>query len=218
MLPRFKDPSLLERALTHRSAVPVRGVGSSTSNERLEFLGDAVLELATTTFLFDKYLDKNEGALTAYRSALVNTQMLASVAQELGLGEKLHLSSGEEQGGGRENTNLLADTFEAVIGALYLDQGFDVVVTWLENILFTRIDVVVAEQLYKDPKSHLQELVQAEKQPPPQYRVIKTSGPDHDKRFTVSVSVNGSTLAKGTGTSKQAAQQDAAKNALKTLS
>jgi len=213
-LPKFKDKELLTRALTHRSALNEKNSSAEVSNERLEFLGDAVLELATTNFLFQKYPQEAEGILTAYRSALVKTETLAIVATNLNLGEKLHMSKGEEATGGRTNIGILADTTEAFLGALYLDQGFDIVVSLLEEILFPNIDEIIKKKLYKDAKSYLQEVVQADGFDTPTYEVITEVGPDHDKEFTVSVNVGGSVVANGTGKSKQNAQQDAARKAL----
>lgn len=210
----FTNTDLLTKALTHRSATKLKTVGAPDSNERLEFLGDAVLELATTEFLFDKYPQKAEGELTAYRSALVKTTMLAEVASELDLGSKIYMSNGEESSGGRSNPHLLADTFEAVVGALYLDQGYAVVVRFLQAVLFPKITAVIATKSYKDAKSILQEHIQSQKLPTPTYEVIDEVGPDHDKEFTVRVLVEGTELAIGAGKSKQQAQQNAAEQAL----
>ncbi len=217
MLPKFKNLSLFTTALTHRSALnepSISGTSSTISNERLEFLGDAVLELVITNFLFEKFPDQPEGTLTAYRSALVRTETLAQVATELGLGEKLFLSKGEEAGGGRENISLLADTFEAVVGALYLDQGIDVVISFIEKVLTPKFEVIKEKKLYKDSKSALQELLQAQGIEAPVYELIDEQGPDHAKVFTVSVKVKGEVAGLGTGNSKQVAQQQAATQAL----
>lgn len=214
-LPKFNDTSLLEQALTHRSALNEKNSTSQVSNERLEFLGDAVLELATTRFLFDKYPNDPEGTLTAYRSSLVKTETLAQTALELGLGEKLHMSKGEEATGGRTNIGILADTMEAFLGALYLDQGLDIVVSLLETALFPNIEEIIKKKLYKDAKSYLQEIVQALGHETPTYEVITEVGPDHDKEFTVSVNVGDTVIATGSGKSKQHAQQAAARKAVK---
>jgi ribonuclease-3 len=214
-LPEFKNQELLIRALTHISALNEKNSSAEVSNERLEFLGDAVLELATTKFLFDKYPTEPEGILTAYRSSLVKTESLAQVALNLNLGEKLHMSRGEEATGGRTNIGILADTTEAVLGGLYLDQGIDAVVTLLEVILFPNIDEIIKKRLYKDAKSYLQELVQALGFETPRYDVITEVGPDHDKEFTISVSVNNAVAGRGSGKSKQHAQQAAASEAVK---
>lgn len=217
MLPTFSDQSLLDKALTHRSALNEKGSSITESNERLEFLGDAVLELSTTRFLFDKFPHEPEGTLTAYRSALVKTTSLATVAETLELGKMLKMSKGEEATGGRTNPSLLADTFEAVIGALYLDQGYDAADAFLHKHLFTTVDAMLKERLYKDPKSDLQEQVQAKGFETPQYVVVNEAGPDHDKEFTVAVHVGGKPVAEGTGRSKQQAQQAAAQAALKSF-
>lgn len=213
-IPAFKNEALLTNALTHRSALNENNESADISNERLEFLGDAVLELITTEFLYNKFPNKPEGILTAYRSALVKTTTLAKVATRLGLGEALYMSKGEEATGGRTNEGLLADTMEAVIGALYLDQGLQNVSEFLHTELFTEIDLILKNKLYKDPKSHLQEVVQALGHETPEYQVITEKGPDHDKEFTIQVIVDGKKVATGIGTSKQRAQQDAAQKAL----
>lgn len=216
-LPSFRNPDLLMIALSHRSSLNEQSSGttSTESNERLEFLGDAVLELVTTQFLYDKLPSEPEGMLTAYRSALVKTTTLAEVARELGLGERLYMSKGEEATGGRNNEGLLADVMEAVIGALYLDQGLEAVIEFLKVHLFVRFDEILAQRLYKDHKSMLQEVVQAQGLPTPAYEVIKEEGPDHEKEFTVQVLVNGQVKGSGLGKNKQQAQQQAAMAALK---
>lgn len=214
MLPTFHDQSLLINALTHRSALNENLSTAPQSNERLEYLGDAVLELAATKFLFTKFPDHPEGDLTAFRSALVRTTTLAEVATALKLGDQLFMSKGEEAGGGRKNEGLLANTFEAVTGALYLDQGFETVEQFLTENLFYKMDDIYEHKLYKDAKSLLQEIVQAKGLITPEYTVIKEEGPDHDKMFTVQVSVNSAIIATGVGKSKQLAQQAAARQAL----
>jgi ribonuclease-3 len=216
-LPPFRRQSLLVTALTHRSALNEQTSTSNESNERLEFLGDAVLELATTEFLFAECPEEAEGTLTAYRSALVKTTTLAEVALELGLGEQLFMSKGEEATGGRTNPSLLADTLEAVIGGLYMDQGGDAVKTFLQEHLFPKFAEIKALKLYKDSKSQLQELVQSQGFEAPSYEVVSQVGPDHDKEFTVSVLVGGEAKGTGTGKSKQLAQQAAAAAALEVL-
>jgi ribonuclease-3 len=213
MLPTFNNDSLFQTALTHRSALNENSQAKD-SNERLEFLGDAVLELLTTKFLFNSFPEDNEGILTSYRSALVKTTSLAAVAEQLGLGQKLKMSKGEEATGGRTNPSLLADTFEAVLGALYLDQGLEAVEAFLHQELFTNLDRILKEKLYKDPKSELQEKVQSMGFLTPSYEVIDQNGPDHDKTFTVSVTVGDKVIGKGSGKSKQQAQQAAAEAAL----
>lgn len=220
MIPDFKDPQLLVTALSHRSALNEKsqsGTTANTSNERLEFLGDAVLELAATLYLYEDRPDEDEGKLTAYRSALVRTETLASLAKELKLNEKMFLSKGEEQGGGRDNESLLADLMEAVIGAIYLDQGFNVVQEFLAEHLFPKFNQILANKSYKDQKSLLQEEVQALSLSTPVYRVVKAIGPDHNKEFTIEVLVDDEVWGVGLGHSKQLAQQAAASQALKKL-
>ena len=210
------NPKLLETALTHRSALnePSSGTSSKVSNERLEFLGDAVLELVVTRFLFKELPQEPEGKLTALRSALVRTETLAEVALELGLGEKLYMSKGEEATGGRANSSLLANTFEAVIGALYLDQGFQAVEKFVDKYLLPKLDKIKQEKLYKDAKSLLQEIVQAQGYSTPEYEVLSAQGLDHAKTFTVAVKIGNKNFGQGCGSSKQAAQQEAARQAL----
>lgn len=216
-IPDFINQDLLITALTHRSALNEQGSTSKESNERLEFLGDAILELATTKFLFHQFPDVQEGLLTAYRSALVKTETLAKVARILELGEKLYMSKGEEATGGRDNDSLLADSMEAVIGALYLDQGFAAAEKLLQEVLFIEFEQILQQKLYRDSKSHLQEIIQAKGYSTPSYEVVSEIGPDHDKTFTVNVLVNNEVVATGTGSSKQRAQQAAAQAALEKL-
>ncbi len=215
MLPAFQSDSLYQTALVHRSFL--NETDSTESNERLEFLGDAVLELATTQFLYAAYPAANEGVMTSYRAALVKTVTLAEVAKELGLDQELKMSKGEERSGGRENPSLLADTFEAVLGALYLDQGFDVCVSFLQEVLFPRFDQILKDETYKDYKTTLQELVQAQGKSTPIYVTVNESGPDHLKTFTVEVRIDGEAIGSGVGKSKQDASQEAAKLALEKL-
>lgn len=220
MLPEFKNQDLLITALTHRSALNEKeqsGTTASESNERLEFLGDAVLELASTIFLYQERPADAEGMLTTYRSALVRTETLAELAKELGLNQRMYLSKGEEAGGGRDNPGLLADLLEAVIGALYLDQGFSVVEDFLSQVLFPKFSEILASKAYRDQKSLLQEAVQARSLPTPAYRVIKEEGPDHSKTFTVEVLIDQEVWGLGQGNSKQRAQQAAASMALKKI-
>jgi ribonuclease III len=218
MLPAFNNQDLLITALTHRSALNEKeqsGTTANESNERLEFLGDAVLELASTVFLYQQRPDDAEGMLTTYRSALVRTETLAKLAKELGLDQRMYLSRGEEAGGGRDNPGLLADLLEAVIGALYLDQGFSIVQSFLEKVLFPKFADILASKAYRDQKSLLQEMVQARSLPTPIYRVVKEEGPDHNKLFTVEVLIGKEVWGLGQGQSKQRAQQASANMALK---
>ena len=212
----FDDKKLFDQALTHRSWVNENSNRRET-NERLEFLGDAILEFIVSKKLYDDFPDKPEGYLTALRAKLVNTKNLALVAKRLEIGKHIHLSKGEDEGGGRDNPSLLADTIEAVIGALYLDQGLEIVSDFIEQNIFIDIQKKTTEPL-KDAKSQLQEEVQAKSLPTPKYVVLNESGPDHAKKFVIEVRVNGRALAKGTGKNKSEAAQDAAQNALKKLS
>jgi len=212
---KIKDKDLLARALTHKSWVN-ENKDKRLSNERLEFLGDAVLELVVSQALYEQFPDKEEGYLTALRANLVNTTNLARVAKKLGVGQILSLSKGEEEGGGRENPSLLADTMEAIIGALYLDQGYEVVSEFVEVNLLKDVPEKVKQPL-KDAKSRLQEEVQAKGMPAPRYKVVKETGPDHAKNFVLEVAVNGKVLGVGKGNNKSVAEQNAAERALKAL-
>ena len=212
---KIKDKDLLARALTHKSWGN-ENKDKKLSNERLEFLGDAVLELVVSQALYEQFPDKEEGYLTALRANLVNTTNLARVAKELGVGQILSLSKGEEEGGGRENPSLLADTMEAIIGALYLDQGYEVVSEFVEVNLLKDVPEKVKQPL-KDAKSRLQEGVQAKGMPAPRYKVVKETGPDHAKNFVLEVAVNGKVLGVGKGNNKSVAEQNAAERALKAL-
>jgi ribonuclease III len=212
--PQFKNDALLITALTHRSALNERISTSEESNERLEYLGDAVLELVTTEFLYEQFPLEQEGMLTAYRSALVKTTTLAEVAQDLKLGDKLFMSKGEEASGGRQNVSLLANTVEALLGALYIDQGIEAVRRLLEKCLFPKMDDILKKKLYKHAKSLLQEVLQAEGISTPDYIVVEEQGPDHDRQFTVKVVIHGRDAGQGMGKSKQVAQEAAAQDVL----
>ena len=211
----FNNKDLLEIALTHKSCLN-ENPDLKESNERLEFLGDAILEFVITETLYKSFPDKQEGYLTTLRSNLVNTQNLAEVAKKLGIGGLIHLSKGEEDGGGRENPSLLADTVEAIIGALYLDQGLGKVESFIKENLVVEIPDKVTKPL-KDPKSRFQEYIQAKGFPAPKYIVLRQSGPDHNRDFVVQVMVEGKQMGEGTGKSKGQAEQKAAKKALSFL-
>ena len=215
-LPTIKNKKLLEEALTHRSYLN-EVKEKVPSNERLEFLGDSILSLVVSTHLFTNYPQFNEGKLTNLRSLLVNTKMLAEIAKECELGSKLRLSKGEEESGGRKNQSLLADTFEAYVGALYLDQGIDEVKKFINFTVIPKADEFIQTNMLKDPKSMLQEYVQSKKQGSPQYKVSLEEGPAHARKFTVAVYVNEELLGKGLGKSKQEAEEKAAEGALKSL-
>lgn len=214
-LPKFNNQNLLRQALTHRSAIN-EGKGRA-NNERLEFLGDAVIELVVSDFVYRTFPNRSEGELTQTRTALVRTETLASLSQSLGLDQKMFLSRGEEQAGGRQNQSLLADTLEAVVGALYLDQGLPQADSFLMETLLKGAEEKIQKAIALDAKSKLQEIIQAKGDPTPSYRIIKKQGPDHNRLFTAEVLVSGKTIAAGVGKSKQEAEQDAAKNALSVL-
>jgi ribonuclease-3 len=210
----FNDPKLLRQAFTHRSYLNEHRGEAEAHNERLEFLGDAVLELISTHFLFEKFPDQDEGELTAYRASLVNAATCAEVATDLGMNEFLLLSRGESKDNGRARGILLANAFEALIGAIYLDQGYDAARSFISEHLFPKIDEIVRKKLWRDAKSALQEKVQEHEGVTPYYAVIRESGPDHDKEFVVGVYAKDAMLAQGSGKSKQEAEQSAARNAM----
>jgi ribonuclease-3 len=199
----FSDPKLLRQAFTHRSYINEHRDEAGAHNERLEFLGDAVLELISTHFLYEKFPDHNEGELTSYRAALVNAVTCAEVANELGMNDYLLLSRGESKDQGRARGILLANAFEALIGAIYLDQGMDATREFISTHLFPKIDEIVQKKLWRDAKSALQEKVQEHEGVTPYYAVIRESGPDHDKEFVVGVYAKDAMLAQGNGKSKQ---------------
>lgn len=209
---KFTNLDLLTQALTHRSCLN-ENAKVTVSNERLEFLGDSVLSLLTSQELFARFPAYPEGKLTNMRSALVRTQTLAKIAKSLDLGESLLMSKGEERSGGRKNVSILADAFEAILGAVFLDSGLESAKSLLKKHLFPLIDSI---QIY-DFKSKLQEVVQEQEKVAPTYQVVKETGPDHDKLFTVVVFAGKKELGQGGGKSKQEAEQDAARIALETL-
>ncbi|OGM09019.1 ribonuclease III [Candidatus Woesebacteria bacterium RBG_16_36_11] len=211
----FKDKKLLEQALTHKSWVNEHP-GIRGTNERMEFLGDAILEFVVSKELYLLFPDKEEGYLTTLRANLVNTTNLSVIAKKLNVGEKLFLSKGEEETGGRNNVSLLADTVEALIGALFLDSGLDTVKLFIETNLLSGINEKLAKPL-KDAKSRLQEYLQAKGNPAPKYIVAHESGPDHDKIFIVDVITGSKSLGKGEGKNKAEAEQNAAEKALGSL-
>ncbi len=213
---QFKDASFLRKAFVHRSYLN-EARGERCSNERLEFLGDAVLSLLTSHFLYQQYPDFPEGTLTNIRSGLVKTTSLATVAQSLALGDLLLLSHGEEESGGRKNTSLLADTFEALLGVIYLDQGLAVAQKFLQTYLFPKAQDIVEHKSYIDFKSLLQEIIQEKSRISPTYRVTKSEGPDHAKTFWIEVLAGEKSLGEGTGKSKQEAEQAAAASALEKM-
>ena len=211
----FTNKKLLELALTHKSWVNEHS-GKRGSNERLEFLGDAILEFIVSKEIYNKFPKQEEGYLTALRANLVNTINLSQIAKKLNLGSYLYLSKGEEESGGRSNSSILADSVEALIGALFLDGGVEKAEKFLSEYLISEIDKKASEPL-KDAKSQLQEVVQAKGYIAPKYEVVNEEGPDHSKLFTIQVVINGKSKATGTGKSKSEAAQDAATKALGNL-
>ena len=213
----FTNHDLLVEALTHRSYLNEHREYMGNHNERLEFLGDAVLELAVTDFLFKKFPAKPEGELTAYRASLVNTVSLAERAQALGISEFLLLSKGESKDTGRARDVILADAFEAIIGAIYLDAGYTRAEAFISKNLYSKIDAVIANRSYQDAKSRFQESAQEKRGTTPAYETLSEVGPDHDKRFTVGVFIGPNEIARGVGQSKQEAEQSAAQAGLEKM-
>lgn len=212
----FKDRHLLKNAFIHRSYLNEHKDSEYESNERLEFLGDAVLELVVTEYLYKNYPNP-EGELTNWRSALVKGEMLAKIALQLGLGEYLYLSKGEENSGGRDKDYLLANVLEAVIGVIYLELGHKKVQHFIEKFLLVHLESILKEGSHIDAKSKFQELAQDKMGVTPVYQLLHDEGPDHDKIFTMGAYVEERVVGKGEGNSKQAAEQKAAEDALKRL-
>lgn len=210
----FKNKELLRRAFTHRSYLNENRDLESSHNERLEFLGDAVLELIVTEYLFQKYPDSTEGDLTAYRASLVNAVILSEVAQKIDVNDFLLLSKGEAKDTGKARQSILANTIEAIIGAIYLDQGYDMAKYFISKNLFYLIEKIIKEKSWIDAKSKFQEKAQEEVSLTPLYKSLKEEGPDHDKRFTVGIYLDKELIAEGEGMSKQEAEQAAARKAL----
>lgn len=209
----FNDLSILVTAFTHRSYLNEHKKTVKAHNERLEFLGDAVLELVVTEYLYKNYSDP-EGILTNWRSALVRTESISAAAEKLGFNDYLRLSRGEKRGSDRARQQILANCYEAVIGALYIDKGYDAAKQFISTSLLTTFQNILDTGSWMDPKSRLQEIAQSVDNATPQYKVISEEGPDHDKTFMVGVFVDTALKGKGTGPSKQIAQQQAAEIAL----
>jgi ribonuclease-3 len=207
---KFKDHTLLETAFVHTSYLNEHKSQPLHDNERLEFLGDAVLELVTTEHLYGSFPETKEGQLTSFRSALVKGKHLAEVARTLGLGQYLLLSHGEEKSGGREKNYILANTLEALIGAIYLDRGFLTAHKFIDRFILTNLGDILRKGLHVDAKSRLQELSQEKLGITPSYQVLSESGPDHNKVFEVGAFIEGNLIGKGTGSSKQKAEEQAA--------
>ncbi len=209
----FNDVNLLVTAFTHRSYLNEHKKTVYEHNERLEFLGDAVLELVVTEHLYGNY-DEPEGILTNWRSSLVRTESIGAAAQKYGFEPLLRLSRGEKRGTDRARAQILANSFEAVTGALYLDQGYEAAKNFITESILSTFKEILESGSWMDPKSHLQELAQSQEAATPVYKVMSEEGPDHDKTFTVGVFVNSKLRGQGVGPSKQAAQQKAAESAL----
>jgi len=216
MLPNFITPSLRLRALTHRSYLNEHA-DVTEDNERLEYLGDAVIDLIVAEWLYHRLPEMKEGRLTRLRSALVRTEQLAAFARALKLGEQLRIGKGEEDNGGRMRDSMLCDTFEALIGAYYLDSGMEAVAAFMRPLLQPVLDDLLHEETDGDSKSRLQEWSQAEHKFTPQYIITHTHGPDHQRTFTAQVIIQGQVVGEGTGRNKRAAEQAAAKDALTKL-
>lgn len=211
---QFRDSDLLNQAFIHRSYINENPKSGLEHNERLEFLGDAVLELVVTEYLYAHYPHHNEGDLTAYRSALVNAVTLGEVADSLSFNDMLKLSKGEAKDISRARSSILADAYEAFVGALYLDQGYDVVKGFISRTLLIKTDEIIRKGLYRDAKSFVQEKSQELYGVTPSYKVLHEEGPDHDKIFRIGIYFNDDVIAEGEGKSKQEAETAAARNAL----
>ncbi len=213
----FLNKDLLTQAFVHRSFINEKAGRGLKHNERLEFLGDAVLELAVTDFLYTKFTGEPEGVLTAYRAAMVNTVSLARAAKKLDLESFLLLSKGERMDTNKGREHILANTFESLVGALYMDQGFSVAQGFIEAALFDYIDEIVEQKLYKDAKSYFQEIAQEKQKVTPHYELVDSIGPDHDKEFIMGVFLGDKKIAEGKGYSKQKAESEAARAGLEKL-
>ncbi|PID32533.1 ribonuclease III [Candidatus Saccharibacteria bacterium] len=209
----YDDIQLLIDALTHRSYVNEHKKSASVHNERLEFLGDAVLELVVTNFLYSNY-DDPEGILTSWRAALVRTESIGDAGRKLGYEPLIRMSKGEKQGSDRARMQILANAFEAVIGSIYLDKGYDAAEKFIHQHICSKLDKIIEEGSWRDPKSHLQEISQRVDGATPVYKVLDEEGPDHEKIFTLGAFVDKKLMGKGVGPSKQVAQQKAARAAI----
>ena len=209
----FENIETLVTALTHRSYVNEHKKSAREHNERLEFLGDAVLELAVTEYLYKNYAEP-EGILTSWRAALVRTESIGAAGEQIGYGPLIRMSKGEKNGTERAHLQILANAFEAVTGAIYLEHGFEAAREFIDRYIIVKLDDILKEGSWRDPKSHLQEVSQREDGFTPIYKVLSEEGPDHDKVFTLGVFVGENLMGKGSGPSKQIAQQEAARAAL----
>ena len=215
-IPKFNNQKLYQQVFTHRSYLneveaPIE------SNERLEFLGDSILSFVVSSFIYEKNVRLNEGELTNLRSVLTNTETLFKIAKDLELGKHLKLSKGEKESGGRGSKTILANTYEALIGGLYIDQGIEKIKEFIYQTLLLHINKIVLVSGLKDPKSKLQEVTQAKYKASPVYKILKEQGPDHSKMYTIGVYFKDRLLATGDGGSKQEAEKIAASNALKSI-
>lgn len=210
----YENIDYLITALTHRSYVNEHKKSVSEHNERLEFLGDAVLELVVTDYLFRNY-NEPEGILTSWRSSLVRTESIGEAGERLGYEPLIRMSKGEKHGSTRARQQILANAFEAVIGSIYLERGYDDAAVFIQKFILSKLEGILESGSWRDPKSHLQEVSQRIDNQTPVYKVLEEVGPDHDKVFTLGAFVNDKLMGKGTGPSKQTAQQQAARAALK---
>lgn len=211
---KFNDKNLLKQAFLHRSYLNEHKELGLDHNERLEFLGDAVVEIAVTDFLYHKYATTPEGELTAYRAALVNAITMSAVASQLEMNDFMYLSKGEAKDTGRARQIILANAFEALVGAIYIDQGYEVARKFIVENLLPITDQIVSQKLWQDAKSFFQEKAQETTGITPNYKILSEVGPDHNKRFTVGLFLNEDQIATGEGHSKQEAEQEAAKKGL----
>ncbi len=214
---KIKDKNLLKSAFVHRSYLNEHPNEKLSHNERLEFLGDSVLGFIISNYLYNKYPTHPEGDLTNFRSSIVNARILSKVSKDLSLGGFLFLSKGEEATGGRERQYILANTYEALLGAIYLDQGIEQATKFVNTTLIPHLSEIIEKKLYKDYKSQLQEISQARFNITPSYKLISEKGPDHSKTFETGVYLDKKLLAKGVGDSKQSSEQEAAKFALENI-
>ena len=213
----FRDRSLLTNALLHRSHIHVTGQEREQSNERLEFLGDAVLGLVANEFLYQEFPDRNEGDLTKMKSLLVCGARLSEVATDFDLGVHIRMSRSEAATGGRQRSSILADTTEALIGAVYLDGGLEPARGVIQRVVLAGSEQILARRSLRNYKSRLQELIQARYKSPPRYKITEVDGPDHDRLFRVAVTFGGETLGTGEGRNKKTAEQNAAREALAAI-
>ncbi len=214
----FRNRDLLENVFIHRSFLNEHKTFRLPSNEKLEFLGDSVLSLVTSIFLYKNYPDLDEGTYTDIKAAIVRTESLAEVAKKIDLGSSIYLSKGEEQNKGKENRNILADCFESLVAAIFIDRGFDAAYEFIVKYLFEdKLDFIVKNKLYLSPKSRLQELLQAKYKTLPTYVIVREEGPEHKKEFSVDVYFEKRKLGSGSGHSKKEAEENSAKNALEKM-